>query len=287
MDVRKKFIVSISILIVIAIALSIVVYRIGTADLFEPDTGSPPVGSTPIDTDEVLGIPTLLPNQQAVEPPPSSEDTKKTTITIEDPKDPTVDITSPPSTTTNDTVTYTVRLRASWSEQLHPQWFPSGAHLSPMTTWSHGQRDIVFKVGSVASDGMEDMAETGSTEILKRELATLKDMGYIHDSAIGSVFDAPGENSVELEVKEDASLVTVTSMIAPSPDWFITAQNIQLFEEGQWLERKEVPALLFDAGTDSGTSFRDFNKDTSPAQPIALLAEAPQLPIAVFEFVRK
>ena len=288
MDVRKRFLLSMVVLLLIATALGVFVYRIGTGELFEePAENGSPIGSIPLDITEVFNTTPSEGESVGGEgtapatPPPA-------TITIDNAKNPKEGFEKTPDTFADtDTAVYTVSLRASWSEQLHPDWFPSGAHLSPMVAWSHGQRNIAYSVGAVASDGMELMAETGGTGILEEELEALTATGYVFNHALGSVFDAPGEVSVTLRLSKSAGRATVVSMIAPSPDWFIAVQNIPLFEDGVWLERKEVVAALYDAGTDSGTSFRAFNRDTSPAEPITSLAEAPRLPIATFTFERQ
>ena len=102
----------------------------------------------------------------------------------------------------------------------------------------------------------------------------------------GKRIDAPGEDTVSVLLSTTAPYVSVVSMIAPSPDWFIAAHNVTLFENGNWVERLSVPAVLYDAGTDSGTTFTAEDSDTDPAEAITRLADAPTLPIATFEFMR-
>ena len=97
-------------------------------------------------------------------------------------------------------------------------------------------------------------------------------------------------NSVRLTLSRNAPRVSVVSMIAPSPDWFISAHNVTLFENGRWTERKTVDAVLYDAGTDSGITFTARNNDTNPPEPITRLLPDSTIPItvpiAVFEFIR-
>ena len=187
----------------------------------------------------------------------------------------------------NNEMMYTIKMRSAWSEQLHPQFHPEGSHLSPMVAWSHRLENILFKESIRASEGMEIMAETGATKKLVKEIESITSVGgiYSHNTDSGPLF-TPGERKIQIKMSRDAPYITVVSMIAPSPDWFITARNIQLYENGRWLDRVSIPAVLYDAGTDSGTTFTVEDKDTNPKQLITKIKNIPPLPIAVFEFVR-
>lgn len=181
---------------------------------------------------------------------------------------------------------YTLRLRSAWSDQTHPNWRPEGSHLSPMIAWSHGLKDVLFRSGDTASKGMEIMAETGAPPTLVAEVERLTVLGAIYDHGVGSVFNTPGESEIQIRVSRSMPYVTVVSMIAPSPDWFVTARNIKLLESGRWMERANIPAVLYDAGTDSGEDFNSEDADTQPKEPIHMLKNPPTLPVATFEFVR-
>ena len=96
----------------------------------------------------------------------------------------------------------------------------------------------------------------------------------------------PGSREMSITVSNDATLVTVVSMIAPSPDWFVSARNINLYENGEWVEEKIVVAPLYDAGTDSGEEFNSEDEDTDPKEVISRVEDAPEAPIAIFTFSR-
>ena len=57
-------------------------------------------------------------------------------------------------------------------------------------------------------------------------------------------------------------------MLAPSPDWFVGANNVNLFKNGQWEDEVSLAMGSYDAGTDSGETFESANIDTSPAELI-------------------
>lgn len=185
---------------------------------------------------------------------------------------------------------YTVRMVSTWNDDLQPDFHPNGSHLSPMIAWSHTLKDSIFKSGEIASKGMEIMAETGAPKVLTGEIeeylagGDVRDHGIL-DYGVGEVFFTPGEEEVQVTVSRDAPYVTVVSMIAPSPDWFVSARNIKLYDQGKWLERILIPAPLYDAGTDDGEEFTSADKDTQPKQPIGRFAGAPSASIVIFEFI--
>ncbi len=192
--------------------------------------------------------------------------------------------TVPIATEQNERV-YTVRMRSSWSKDSHPNFHPDGSHLSPMIAWSHTFEDTLFKSGAVASEGMEIMAETGAPTVITEEIKALIAKGSILDYGVGSVFFTPGEEEVQVRVSPSTPYITVVSMIAPSPDWFVSARNVKLYDQGKWVEQTSIPAPLYDAGTDDGEEFTSADKDTQPKQPIGRFAGAPSASIVIFEFI--
>ena len=45
-------------------------------------------------------------------------------------------------------------------------------------------------------------------------------------------------------------------MLAPSPDWFTGINAVDMCEDGYWVATKTISAVPYDAGVDSGASFR-------------------------------
>ena len=181
---------------------------------------------------------------------------------------------------------YRVLLSISWSNQLHRDWYPVGAHISPVVIWSHTLENNVFQVERVASEGLELLAETGQTDLFVEELEELKRYHGIHAYSVGEVFDAPGYDEVELILSSQSSKASMVSMIAPSPDWILAVSNIDLVEDGAWVDYRKVSVELYDAGTDSGDEFTSPDNDTFPKGIILPLEDTPILPIAVVEFIR-
>lgn len=292
MDVRNKFTLKMILLVVVVIVLSVLVFFSATVDPFEEDDtvvdDSNPATLFAVEEDNVQESPLDVQDPVTTDPELPEEDPVVATVTLSDNQPPEQqlrqdDVADDPA---DDIVSYTVSLRASWSERLHPRFYPQGAHLSPMVAWSHRLEDVLFRSGGIASSGMEIMAETGATKVLTREIRDSVRTGASATYNTGSVFNAPGTDTIQMAMGKDAPYITVVSMIAPSPDWFVAARNVALYQDGAWLDQVQVPAALYDAGTDSGVDFTSDDSDTNPKEVIARIRDVPTLPIATFEFVR-
>ncbi|MCA9349380.1 MAG: spondin domain-containing protein [Cyanobacteria bacterium HKST-UBA06] len=159
----------------------------------------------------------------------------------------------------SQTAKYKVVVDFSWSQATHPGSYPEGAHLSPIVLAVHNSEQALFTNGTQASLGIEDMAETGATTSLAGELDEAK-ITYV----LGKRVDAPGSYEFEIEVNQTDSLVSLVSMLAPSPDWFVGLDGTKLFDNGTWLESVQYDLQAYDAGTDNGTDWTSANADTQP-----------------------
>ena len=291
MNVRTKFFLHMTILFAVVAMFGMFVYITATEPVFEDTDESLPFRNIDIESGggNDIGFNSILPGRNDGTETPAPPTETGAVVTLADPIVPEKELSdsdSGGSEPLDGEVRYRVLLRISWSPSLHADWYPDGAHLSPMVAWSHRVPDTVFTDGEPAGDGMEIMAETGATDTLRKELDAFGEDGYLFHYTVGTVTDAPGEDSVSLLLTPTAPLVSVVSMIAPSPDWFIAVRNAELFENGRWIGRKTVPAVLYDAGTDDGDSFTARNRDTNPPEPITRFPDAPTVPIATVEFMR-
>lgn len=175
----------------------------------------------------------------------------------------------------NETAQYMVTFEATWSSTTHPDAYPSNAHFSPFIGFSHAPEATIFSPGATASAGIQNMAETGGTSPLDDEIDLLIQAGFGLEKIKGSVFDSPGSESATFMVDADHPFVTVTSMIAPSPDWFVAVRNLNLYENCQWVDSAQVDVTVYDAGTDSGADLTSANEATTPAESISLITTGP------------
>jgi hypothetical protein len=69
--------------------------------------------------------------------------------------------------------------------------------------------------------------------------------------------------------------ITLATMIARSPDWYIAVVNINLFENNSFVNQKTVEAHVYDAGTDDGVTYTSPDEISDPQQPITLIVDSP------------
>ena len=166
------------------------------------------------------------------------------------------------------TVKYNIEFVALWSNETHPDYYDSNAHFSPLVAYTHKEGGEIFKTGGKSSPGMEQMAETGATDTLAVELQSFVDMNLAQESVVGERIDSPGSISVTLSTSLDNPYLTFVSMVAPSPDWFVGVEAINLVQDGDWVDDLELNLVTYDAGTDSGTELTSSDLNTSPKENV-------------------
>jgi hypothetical protein len=120
------------------------------------------------------------------------------------------------------------------------------------------------------------MAEQGRTSPLDAEVQAAIGAGTAYSLIQGgAIARSPGTASAEFEIGRDHSLVSLVSMVAPSPDWFVGVDSLNLVEGGDWVAEKTVTLYPWDAGTDSGPTYASPDRDTQPRQPVRLLEGHP------------
>ena len=165
---------------------------------------------------------------------------------------------------------FRITFTGSWTAARHPTEFPSGAHFSAPVGAVHGTADIVWAgTGSIASAGIESMAETGGTGTVRGEIEDAVTNGdALAEFAAGGI-GAEGSTSVEVTATEAHHLLSLVSMIAPSPDWFVGVRNLDLRPAGTWLDDETIElTTVYDSGTDDGPDFTSSNDDVTPHDPI-------------------
>ena len=180
--------------------------------------------------------------------------------------------------------TYEVRFDATWSSTTHPDAYPRGAHFSPLIGATHNDQVVFWEAGGIASPGIEQMAESGGTFRLRSEFAAAGNA--VHSIVQGAGINSPATTSIDFEIIPSHSSVTLVTMVAPSPDWFVGLSGIDLREGGVWAREKVIELIAYDSGTDSGPDFTSRNADITPHIPIAVV-DQPLLgtpPLGTFTF---
>ena len=172
---------------------------------------------------------------------------------------------------------YEVRFVFDWNSVDFPNDYPSSAHFSQLVGWVHEKDHSYFKEGELASSGIEQMAETGSTTTLVNELEALIDQNEGLATYTGSGLNGGvGEISIDIEINRDFPAVSLASMLAPSPDWFVACASVNLLDEdNEFVIEKTLVGHLYDAGTEEGNKFSYNNEETQPQNPIARITDPP------------
>lgn len=174
------------------------------------------------------------------------------------------------------TATYTVTFNSIWNATDHTS-VPGSAHWSRLVGATHNTENQFLQLGTNATTGIKNVAEFGSNAAFSNEVTTaitnnLADQ-FINGPSLGT---ATGDMTISnLQVTEDFPLLTLVSMIAPSPDWIIAVNSYNLFDGGNWVSNATIDVFAYDAGTDSGADYASGNVITSPFQSISMINGAP------------
>ncbi|MEO6236070.1 MAG: spondin domain-containing protein [Vicinamibacterales bacterium] len=186
------------------------------------------------------------------------------------------------------TARYRIVFDATWTSATHPQDAPPNPHFSPPIGATHVDGVTFWRDGGLATEGIRGMAELGATATLGDEMRAAIAAGTANQLFIGDGFSSPKAITMEVTVSRDFPLLTLVTMVAPSPDWFAGVSGLRLFENGVWVEDRVVPAGVWDAGTDSADSFVSPDRETIPRQLIKRIVTPPlgSLPLGTFRIAR-
>ncbi len=173
---------------------------------------------------------------------------------------------------------YMVTFESTWSLETHPQNFPSNPHFSSLIGGTHTADVVFWEPGMLATRGIQNVAEQGSAGQLRNEVTNAIEAGTaLEVISGGGIRVSPGSVSTSFSINQSHPLVTLVTMIAPSPDWFIGVHGLNLFQHGRWAEQVMVDVLPYDSGTDSGTTYTSLDVETIPPEPIFRLDGPPFL----------
>jgi hypothetical protein len=198
-----------------------------------------------------------------------------------------------PTEVPEESARYLLTFEATWSAGTHPTEFPPNPHFSGLIGATHHDGVRLWEEGEKATPGIQNMAETGGKSPLDSEIETLIAEGEACELISGGgIAFSPGTVTVEFTVDQGCPLVSVVSMIAPSPDWFVGVTGLSLFGDERWVEERVVALYPYDAGTDSGESYASPDDPTGEPEGIyrietgPLLVEGEVTPLGVFRFTR-
>ena len=166
---------------------------------------------------------------------------------------------------------------------------PSGEHFTTLIGAVHNGSVTFWSSGGTASAGVEAVAELGTTGTFESEINANMNAATVFEQSIASGGTATA--TVDIVVTTDHPRVTLLSMVAPSPDWFVGVSGLSLLDaQGDWLASHSVDLFPYDAGTEEGTEFSLSNAATSPQGTIASIKGTGKFsdePIASLTFTRQ
>ncbi|XP_034937118.1 spondin-1 isoform X2 [Chelonus insularis] len=172
-----------------------------------------------------------------------------------------------------DEAKYEVTFEGLWSRNTHPKDFPSKGWLirfSDVIGASHTVDYRFWRYNETASEGLQQVAEFGSTRKLESELkdqsenirTIIKARGISHPNVTGRTFAV-------FRVDRRHHLMSLVSMIVPSPDWIVGVSGLELcLSNCSWIEHKELNLYPIDAGTDDGITYMSPDAPSDPPEPI-------------------
>ncbi|MCE5251967.1 spondin domain-containing protein [bacterium] len=179
----------------------------------------------------------------------------------------------------DDTANYLLTFTSTWSSKTHPQDFPSNPHFSGLIGVIHNENISFWKEGQLATPGIKQMAETGSKTLLTGEIdpVIVEGNAFVKLSGEG-IAVSPGTVTLRFTARRDFHYMTLVSMLAPSPDWFVGVSGMSLFENDDWIIEKTVDIYAYDAGTDNGATY---TAEDMPANPPEKIKKITGYPFAV------
>ncbi|WP_052467021.1 T9SS type A sorting domain-containing protein [Psychroserpens damuponensis] len=152
---------------------------------------------------------------------------------------------------------------------------PGNAHWSNLVGATHNSNYTLVEMGTLASLGVKNVAETGNNDALMTEImneinVTGNANQWLQEDF--SPFAAISSATLnEVIVDENYPLLSLVSMIAPSPDWMIAVNSLNLRDGNAWKPEVIIELFPYDAGTDSGSTYTAANQISTPFQPISVL----------------
>ncbi len=208
--------------------------------------------------------------------PASNDDPADTTDTTT--KNDTVVVDTLTANDTVEVVTYELTIINNWGEADYPANYPEAAHFSHLGGAVHNSNVSFWRPGDTVSDGMREMAETGNVIILaNEEVQDAIDAGDAWKSIYERIYTPeqpslpPGSRTTTVELHRDYPLITLVTMLGPSPDWFVGLSGYSLWKEDRWQEQVEIDLTLWDGGTRDGYIPMMGGPEIVPAEPIGMV----------------
>ena len=179
---------------------------------------------------------------------------------------------SDPTVEVRSEAIYSVTIRGSWTTAVTSGGLPSGAHFTRLIGGVHNAGVTFLREGGRATAGVEFMAELGGTSTLANEVRAAEPNALAVLQGSGNIRPTGSSTIDSVTLTTDHPRVTLLTMIAPSPDWFVGVSGLSLLDaQAEWRASLTVNLYPWDAGTEEGTEFSLSNPATSPQGVITSL----------------
>ncbi|XP_020800952.1 spondin-1 [Drosophila serrata] len=168
-----------------------------------------------------------------------------------------------------DEAKYELTFEGKWSRHTHPKDFPANSwrtRFSDIIGASHTIDYRFWQYGELASEGLREVAEHGSTRTLESELKDQSEHIRTIIKARGIAYpNVTGKTFAVFRVDSNHHLISLVSMVDPSPDWIVGVSGLELcLPNCSWVENKVHNLYPWDAGTDSGPSYMSADQPQVP-----------------------
>lgn len=174
---------------------------------------------------------------------------------------------------------YNISFVSLWNQADHLAT-PRNGHFSPLVVATHTDNYALFPKGEFASRGFTAVAEFGQTGLINSEINAASsngDIGLSLNTENQFMFrDGVIEQNFSIMVTKDHPLLSLVTMIAPSPDWVVGVSGVELHNNDGFVnEVIEMDLHAYHAGTQDGDQGGNFNlgrQNTNPVQVISRLS---------------
>ncbi len=177
---------------------------------------------------------------------------------------------------------YDISVTTIWNSTDHTS-VPGSAHWSNLIGATHSTADEFVSLGTNATLGIKDVAERGDNTEITNEINAAISSGDADQLLQDGFSPFAGNNSMagymNITVSESFPLITLVSMVAPSPDWFIAVNSLSLRSgnpavNNGWKDTFTMDVFAYDAGTDDGTDYTSGDSPNAPV-PVSMITGFP------------
>ncbi len=158
--------------------------------------------------------------------------------------------------------TFTVEIQGKWLKETHPTDYPTDTQFGKIVGISHRSENQLFKKGNKAPSWMKSYFESQDTGAFVNYYNDYKDGNRVDAIIVSNGFEADKKKTFEFTTDGKHDKVSLLMQLSPSPDWFISANNINLnpLAIGGYISFLVFP---MDAGLFSGKTYTERGNETN------------------------